>query len=310
MNAELSHLVGEGLVNGKPSRFPCLALRGQVFRAEGTLLRTVRLEDEWHDDVDDPQAVVSVLRREASTTADIFTFRQRPPDLQRAYDFPCTPEALAVLEITSFDHWLKHQVAKRMRSKVRQALNRLDVRVERFDDAFVAGMTRIFNETPVRQGRPFWHYGKDFDTVKRQFARHIDRETMIGAYVEDEMVAFMMLSDAGSCCLPVQILSSIHHRDKAPTNALIAKAVELCAQRRIPYLIYFYWSDDGLGEFKRRNGFQRVDVPRYFVPLNRKGDIAVSMGLHRGIRQMLPPGIEQMLKAARQRFYTMRYGPS
>ena len=195
-----------------------------------------------------------------------------------------------------------------MRSKVRQALNRLDVRVETFDDDFVAGMTRIFNETPIRQGRPFWHYGKDFDTVKKQFARYIHRETMIGVYAEDEMIAFMMLSDAGACCLPVQILSSIHHRDKAPTNALIAKAVELCALKKIAYLVYFYWSDDGLGEFKRRNGFKPVDVPRYFVPLSRKGKVALSMGLHRGIKRMLPPRIGETLKAARRRFYEMRYG--
>ena len=45
-------------------------------------------------------------------------------------------------------------------------LDRLDIRVETFDDEFITGMTRIFNETPVRQGRRFWHYGKDFDTVR------------------------------------------------------------------------------------------------------------------------------------------------
>jgi len=30
-------------------------------------------------------------------------------------------------------------------------------------------MTAIFNESPTRQGRKFWHYGKDFATVKKQF---------------------------------------------------------------------------------------------------------------------------------------------
>ena len=39
-------------------------------------------------------------------------------------------------------------------------------------------MTAIFNEAAIRQGRPFWHYGKDFETVKRQFSRYLAREHM------------------------------------------------------------------------------------------------------------------------------------
>lgn len=79
-------------------------------------------------------------------------------------------ESLAVLPIQSFDHWWKNEIRSRIRSKIRKAENKGVVvkRVE-YDDAFVQGMTDIFNETPVRQGRTFWHYGKDFETVKREF---------------------------------------------------------------------------------------------------------------------------------------------
>lgn len=268
----------------------------------------MRLADEWHDDVQDPHAVIAVLRSHARNGGDILTFRQRPPDMQARHSFVQERESLALLEVTSFDDWMKHQIKGRTRNLVRRALNRLDIRIETFDDPFIAGMTRIFNETPVRQGRRFWHYGKDFDTVKEQFARNIHRETMVGAYFGDEMVAFMMFSDAGWCGLPGQILSSIHHRDKAPANALIAKAVELCAMKGLPYLVYFNWSEDGLGEFKRRCGFHRIEVPRYYVPLSRKGEIAMRFGLHLGFRRFCPLPIQDFLKSARAQLYATRYG--
>ena len=40
------------------------------------------------------------------------------------------------------------------------------VRVAPFDDEFARGIHKICNEAPGRQGRRFWHYGKDFETVK------------------------------------------------------------------------------------------------------------------------------------------------
>jgi hypothetical protein len=62
----------------------------------------------------------------------------------------------------------------------------------------------------------------------------------------------------------------------------LAKAVERCAEKGIPYLAYAYWLDDGLRDFKRSNGFQKFDLPRYFVPLTCKGEFALNLGLHLG----------------------------
>ena len=122
-------------------------------------------------------------------------------------------------------------------------------------------MTSIFNETPIRQGRHFLHYGKDFETVKRQFSRFLFREEIFGAYVGEELVGFIMLADAGRYAFLGQIISKIARRDLAPNNALLAKAVERCAEKGIPYLVYALWLDDGLGDFKRSNGFQNLIFP-------------------------------------------------
>jgi hypothetical protein len=158
-------------------------------------------------------------------------------------------------------------------------------------------MTAIFNETPVRQGCTFWHYGKDFETVKKQFSRHIHREDLIGAYYENELIGSIMMGNAGRYGVTGQIISAIKHRDKSINSALIAKAVSLCERKRLPYLVCIYWGDDSLGEFKRRCGFERMRVPRYFVPLTRKGRFALRIGLHRSWKDLLPKQFEASLKA-------------
>ena len=61
----------------------------------------------------------------------------------------------------------RHQIKSRVRNQIRKAEKEgLVVKEVPYDDDFVRGMTAIFNESPVRQGRPFWHYGKSFETVK------------------------------------------------------------------------------------------------------------------------------------------------
>jgi len=188
--------------------------------------------------------------------------------------------------------------------KIRKAEKEgIEVRETAYDDEFVRGMTAIFNETPVRQGRSFWHYGKSFETVKQQFSRYIHREYMIGAYYQGQMIGCIMMGNAGRFGLTGTIISVVKHRDKATNNALMAKAVEVCAQRKLPYLCYLYWSDDSLAEFKRRCGFEQKRVPRYFVPLTTKGRLALKLGVHRGWKELLPPRVRSSLKGLRSRWY-------
>jgi hypothetical protein len=105
----------------------------------------------------------------------------------------------------------------------------------------------------------------------------------------------------------MQIISKMSYRDKAPTNALIAKAVEMCAQQNVPNLHYGMWSRGGLGEFKVRHGFQRVDVPRYFVPLTWKGALALRSRLHRPFNNYLPETWIDVMNSLRTKWYTLKY---
>ena len=163
-------------------------------------------------------------------------------------------------------------------------------------------MVGIFNETPVRQGRPFFHYGKDFETVKRQFSRLIFRETIIGAYFQDELIGFIMMDIYDRFARMTQIISYMKHRDKQTNNALVAKAIEICAARGLPHLCYGFWTADSLSEFKLHCGFRKTAVPRYYIPLTFKGKIALALHLHEGLRARLPAPIRRGLKAVRKRW--------
>ena len=42
-------------------------------------------------------------------------------------------------------------------------------------DDLIKGIVRINNETPVRQGKPFWHFNKSFDEVKSANSTYPER---------------------------------------------------------------------------------------------------------------------------------------
>ena len=270
------------------------------FLIQGRFVRIARLEHEWYDDVEDPEATIGSLRR-LHPSPDILTFWQRLPHVAPRYRYRMEPDAIAALPIKSFSFWWQKQVDCKTRNKIRRAEKKgVEVRATGFDDSFVKGMRSIFNEIPIRQGKRFWHYGKDFHTLKSEFSRFLFREEILGAYLNEELIGFIMLAFAGDYAALGQIISKTAHRDKAPNNILIAKAVERCAEKGIPYLVYAKWEDGSLGDFKRHNGFERVDLPRYFVPLSAKGRTFIFLKLHRGLGGVIPAPVLRWVKDARR----------
>jgi hypothetical protein len=99
----------------------------------------------------------------------------------------------------------------------------------------------------------------------------------------------------------------VAQRDKAPTNALIAKAIELCAERGIENLQYGIWSRRSLGDFKKHHAFSRVEIPRYFVPLSLRGRAAIAMGLHRTLKRFVPVNFQDTLANLRAKWYLFKF---
>lgn len=98
------------------------------------------------------------------------------------------------------------------------------------------------------------------------------------------------------------------HSDKRPANALIAKAVEICHEKGISFITYgmLHYGNKRSGtllEFKIRNGFEEILVPRYFVPLTTWGAICVKAKLYRGILGILPSGAITLGVRLRTKWY-------
>lgn len=278
----------------------------------GNLLRIAQIKDEpWlTDSVTDPSNIISKLK-EMRPAPDIFIFSQRLPDMKPHFNFYSEYDNLAAIPISTYDHWWRNQLKPATRNMVRKAEKAgITTRVIQFDDTLVNGISAIYNETPVRQGRKFWHYQKDIPTVRRENATYLDRAAFIGAFLNDELVGFLKMIYVGQHAKVMQILSFVRHRDKAVTNALLAKAVEVCSSKKLTYLVYANFSygnkgEDSLSGFKRRNAFIRVDIPKYVVPLTMKGSAALALRLHRSPTDLLPRWLIVPLLATRRRWLSL-----
>lgn len=286
---------------------------GKEVRTRGRVLCTALLDGEGYEFLEDPEAALRELRS-SGTRIDLFTFVQKLSDTSPKYSYPLEWDNFATLQISSFDDWMA-RLRPRIRTMVRKTeRDGVVVREVPFDDVLIRGIHAINNETPIRQGRRFRHYGEDLETVRKICATFLDRSVFIGAYFEDKLIGFAKLvsdvdrSQAGL----MHILSLIEHRDKAPTNALIAQAVRSCAERQIRYLWYVNFSygkkqHDSLAEFKRRNGFEKVDVPRYYIPLTAVGRVALRLGLHHRALEWVPEPAAAAYRKARRQWYARRY---
>src|SRR6185295_15860958 len=103
--------------------------------------------------------------------------------------------------------------------------------------------------------------------------------------------------------------AKLAYRDKCVMDALIAKAVELCDGKGVQHLHYGSWSDGGVGTFRTKHGFQKVDVPRYFVPLTSWGALMLRLNMHLPMRERLPQRWVAALKNLRSRWNHFRPQP-
>jgi hypothetical protein len=283
---------------------------------EGRWIRTARLAGDGYEFLEQPEPTIAALRMRGRRV-DLFTFMQRLPETEPKYAYPMEWDNLAAVPISTFDHWWEKQIGFKVRNKVRLAEKRgVKVREVPFDDACVEGIWAIYNESPVRQGRRFWHYGKDIATVRRENQTFIERTVYIGAFLDGAMIGYARLvsDEARGQGGLMQIVSMIRHRDKAPTNALIAQAVRSCADRGIPYLVYSQFSygkkqRDSLSDFKEANGFRRIDLPRYYVPLTVTGRLALRLGLHHGLAERIPESVQARLRTLRTMWHNRALRP-
>jgi hypothetical protein len=291
MDADLSVAKVRGGVEVPATPFADAAWRLVV---TGKFVRIAGVHDEiWLEgEIQNPSALAAKLKGDGFA-ADIFSFGQKIPDTTPKYPYHFEWDNFAVISLTTYAAWWD-KLPQESRRNVRVAGKRgVVTKAVEFSDDLVRGISAIYNDSPTRRGGAFPHYGKSLENVKRENGTYVERSQFIGAFVGDELIGFTKMVYVDGLASLMQFISKRGHLDKRPMNALLAKAVELCTQRGSRHLVYrkFTYGNvfSQLTEFKRRNGFEEMKYPRYYIPLTLKGRLALKFRLHLGWRDSLPP---------------------
>jgi len=281
----------------------------------GKFVKIVNVKDDmWlaKTPVEDIDEFIRKLKR-AKQKLDIFTFCQKIPDTSPKYDYYMEWDNFAVIKITNYDEWWKNKLPQVTRKSVRRGYKKgVTVKVTEFNDELVKGIVNIHNERPIRQGRKFTHYGKDFDTVKKDHASYLSNSDFICAYYENELIGFIKLVYVGHIAQIMQIISMIKHQDKRTTNILIAKAVEICVEKKMDYFVYGKYvygnkKESPIMVFKERNGFEMIKFPRYYIPLSLLGGIGIKLKIHNGMKHFIPERLLYFILNLRSKWYEKKY---
>lgn len=232
---------------------------------------------------------------------DIFTFIERKwccPISNPPADWVKTGDNVGLLEIKDYQTWW-NAIGKKTRNMVRKAeKDGVVVSVVPQSDKLAEGIWKIYNETPVRQGRAFPHYGESQALVAANMYQE-KNSTFIAGYIDDELAGFIQILHGDDIAILSNILSMQKHWDKSVNNALLAKAVEVCAEMGEQWLMYGrIGNHPSLDKFKDNNGFVKYPITRYYIPITGKGRLAIKLGLHRELKDALPDRIKYPLLPA------------
>ena len=299
---------------GKRVKTNCIKVKNQKILITGKLFKIGRIKSETWLEPEIVKKAASIIDeiKSGSYKIDIFTFSQKIPEISPKYKFYLEWDNVAAIQLKSYDYWIHKQANRKARQAVTRAKRRgIVVKLVDYDDNLVKGISAIYNETPIRQGREFPHYGKDFESVKKENASFLERSDFIAAFHNEEIVGIIKIVYQGEIANILQIISSIKHRDKFTMNALIAEAVQLCVNKKKTHLLYGKWiynrkQKSSLTDFKRHNGFAKIEIPRYYIPMNLKGKIILKLGLHHGLINKLPQIIYLNYLDLRKWLYSLR----
>lgn len=206
-------------------------------------------------------------------------------------------ETIGILSTDSFDAWLK-AVGKRVRQDIIRSERRgVLVKATHADDKFLRDALAIYNETPVRQGRRYTGYGETLEGLKKKFAESVSVE-ILAAYDENELIGILWMMCGDRVAQIGSFVHLVRKRDKLPAIALIAAAVKRCSERSVQFLAYptAFGLQPGIDSFRLRMKFRPFAVPRYYVPLTRRGYASIRLHVHKPIQHVLPKAIARALR--------------
>jgi hypothetical protein len=309
---------GEGIeinVKGKWTKVPALTVGQETVVVRGGWIKLAMIHDEeWLEgEIKDPALWVKTLKQRGlqGIRPDIFTFTQKLPASEPKYGYPMEWTSIAAIHLQGFKGWWE-KLPQETRKNVRRSQKRgVVVSVKAFDQELVTHISRVNNDSPVRQGMRNLHYGKSLDQVTRDYSAFVDRSDFICACLGDEVIGFLKLVYRGEVASILNLTTMHSHADKRPANALVEKAVALCDAKGISHITFGQFNygnkrESPLREFKIRSGFEEILKPKFYVPLTAWGAICMKANLHRGLLGILPHRAITLGVAARAKCYDLK----
>jgi hypothetical protein len=294
-----NHLV-EIRAKGRWISIPGMPVNGDMVITTGQRLKIgkIRGEEMREHEIGDPDLYIAALKndRDGILNADIFSFSQKLPAIQPKYSYPMEWESVAAIKITGFEEWWT-KLPQETRKNVRRSQKRGVVITARALDAdVIEGIRAVNDDSPMRQGAKNAYHGLTAEDTWKRYGEFDGRCDFVCAYTGESMIGFLHLVYRGDVAAILNLTVKPTEFDKRPANALVAKAVEICCERGITHLsfgLYNYGNkrDSPLREFKVRNGFREILIPRYFVPITSWGSLCVKLNLHRGLIGILPSSV-------------------
>jgi hypothetical protein len=301
---------------GRWVRVPAVEVNGDTVVAHGSWLKIakVRGEEMREAELEDPEQYLATLKHHdegRQLNADIFSFTQKLPNIRPKYPYPMEWESVAAIPLITFNQWWE-ALPQETRKNVRRCQKRgVSIRSKAFDQDLIDGIRAVNDASRLRQGTKNAYYGLTSDETRNRYGEFNGRCDFICAYSGEEIIGFLHLVYRGDVASILNLTAKPSQFDKRPANALVAKAVEVCEARGVSHIIYGLYNygnkrESSLREFKIRNGFTEVLVPRYFVPLTVWGRLCMKANLHRGLIGTLPHSVIAAGVRARTLWYDFR----
>lgn len=218
------------------------------------------------------------------------------------------------LRVEDPDYWGKKVVAKDVRESLRRIRREgVEVREMPFNASSCEDISTLFNESPIRQGKRYWHYGKSAAQIQEELSPLASRSLYVGAYHRGRLVGFTQVVRLESIGVlrTVHVLGSLVSRKVRPVTAMIDWMVRYGWEngfQRIVYGKHDYGnaSNDSLTAFKSRHGFRSEPLRIDYHCLCPQGAWYLAAGLHRNLREMTPRHLALFLKKARSRLISAK----
>jgi hypothetical protein len=132
-----------------------MVICGKEIKIQGRFIRMARIDGDKYNFPDEPEAFIEGLKK-CGTRIDLFTFLQKLPETEPKYSYPMEWDNLAVLPVSTFDHWWSHQIRSFPRNRARQAEKKgVMLREVPCNETLIRGICSIYMSARFAKGNAF-----------------------------------------------------------------------------------------------------------------------------------------------------------